>query len=123
MNVGLKFQKFRYFYEHNVTIFPLIMYYLNDDEKRDSMNANQLDMLRRAMPESESVTIKRATSVVQEQKLKEKRNKSTTYQNILLATTLIQFFIIISACTAFAFFGYSICDTKSIRSTLRGKIP
>ena len=99
------------------------MYYLNDDEKRDSMNENQLDILRKSVPTSEfvSVSMKRAPSVTQQQQNKEKRNKSTICHNILLAATIIQFFIIISACTAFAFFEYGICDTRSIKSTLKGK--
>ena len=99
------------------------MYYLNDDEKRDSMNENQLDILRKSVPKNEfvSVSMKHAPSVIQQQQNKVKRSKSTTCHNILLAATIIQFFIIISACTAFAFFGYGICDTRSIKSTLKGK--
>lgn len=99
------------------------MYYLNENEKRDSMNSCQLDILRNAVSESDfvSVSMKRAPSVIQQQQNKEKRNKSTTCHNILLAATIIQFFIIISACTAFAFSQYGICNTRSVKSTLKGK--
>ena len=95
------------------------MYYLSENEKRDSMNSCQLDILRNAVSESDfvSVSMKRAPSVIQQQQ----RNKSTTCHNILLAATIIQFFIIISACTAFAFSQYGICNTRSVKSTLKGK--
>ena len=95
------------------------MYYLNDEERRDSMNATQLDILRKKDFKSRSA--KRSSSVAQEQR-KDKLNQSKACQNILLAATIIQFFVIISACTAFAFFGHSICNTASVKSTLKGKI-
>ena len=95
------------------------MYYLNDEEKRDSMNADQLDFLRKT--DSESRSIKRSSSVPQQPKI-DKPNQSKACQNILLAATVLQFFVIISACTAFAFFGYSICDTTTVKSTLKGKV-
>ena len=99
------------------------MYYLNDDEKRDSMNETQLEILRKASEtEPVSVTMRRAPSVVQQQYRKKKNhNKSTIFHNILLAATIIQFFIIISACTAFALSGYHICDSTVVKATLKGK--
>ena len=101
------------------------MYYINDDERRDSMNANQLEVLRRSISaETESKTIKRASSVAKEPENRDKRsgNNSAKCHNILLAATIIQFSIIISACTAFAFLGYGIYDTAAIKSTLKGKL-
>ena len=98
------------------------MYYLNDDQKRDSMNETQLEILRKASEtEPVSVTMRRAPSVVQQQYRRDKNhNKSTIFHNILLAATIIQFFIIISACTAFALSGYHICDSTVIKATLKG---
>ena len=99
------------------------MYYLNDNEKRDSMNETQLEILRKASDsEPVSVTIRRAPNIVQQQYKRENNyNQSTISHNILLAATIIQFLIIISACTAFAFSGYRICDSTVVKATLKGR--
>ena len=98
------------------------MYYLNDNEKRDSMNETQLEILRKVSDsEPVSVTLRHAPSVVQQQYRGENNhNKSTICHNILLAATIIQFSIIISACTAFAFSGFHICDSTVVKATLKG---
>ena len=83
------------------------MYYLNDDERRHSMNETRLEILRKVSDsEPDSVKIRRAPHVVQQQyRGKNSKSKSTTCHNILLAATIIQFAIIVSACMAFAFSG------------------
>ena len=98
------------------------MYYLNDDERRDSMNETRLEILRKVSDsELNSVTIRRAPHVVQQQyRGKNSHNKSTICHNILLAATIIQFAIIISSCIAFAFSGYRVCDSNYIKATLKG---
>ena len=86
------------------------------DEKRESMNADQLDFLRKP---SVPLSIKRSISNPQE--CQEKPLHSKTCQNILLAATIIQFLIIISGSVAFAFFGYNVCQGNTFESRLKGK--